>query len=102
MKKLQASYNNDANKIVEQASQEKNVIKNLNCLINLDMVTNNTKPEPDEPKTFTKTSNHPNANSCAKWQEVISKEFAIMNKQQIWHMTSKSLVPPNHRCLKKK
>ena len=35
MKKLQASYNNDANKIVKQATQKKNAIENLNFVINL-------------------------------------------------------------------
>ena len=54
MKKLQALYNDDANKIVEQATQEKSAIENLNFLINLAMVTTDTKPVPEEPKTFTK------------------------------------------------
>ena len=69
MKKLQASYNNNANKIVKQAKQEKGVIKNLNFLINLAMATSNTKPVPEEPKNFTKALNHPNGNSCTKWQK---------------------------------
>ena len=25
-----------------------------------------------------------------------------MNKEQVWHMTSKSLIPPNCRCMKNK
>ena len=33
MKKLQALYNNNANKIIKQAAQEKGTIKNLNFLI---------------------------------------------------------------------
>ena len=73
MKKLQASYNNDANKIIKQATWEKSAIENLNFLIDLDMVTTDTKPIPEEPKTFTKAWNHPNANSQAKWQESIKK-----------------------------
>ena len=66
MKKLQALYNNDATKTIKQATQEKSAIKNLNFLINLVMVTTDTKPIPEEPKTFTEAWNHPNANSQAK------------------------------------
>ena len=73
-----------------------------NFLIDLAMVTSNTKPVPEEPKTFNKAWDHPDANSWAKWQEVICKEFANMNKQQVWHMTSKSLMPSNCRCRKNK
>ena len=39
MKKLQALYNEDANKIIKEATQNKNAIKNLNFLIDLAMVT---------------------------------------------------------------
>ena len=63
IKKCQASSNDDANKIVEQATQEKSAIEHLNFLINLAMVTNDTKPVPEEPKTFNKAWDHPNANS---------------------------------------
>ena len=52
MKKLQASYNNDANKIVKQTTKEKTAIKKLNFLIDLGMVTSNTKHVPGKPKTF--------------------------------------------------
>ena len=58
-----ASYNDDAKKIVKQATQEKSAIKKLNFLINLAMVTTDTKPVPEEPNTFTKAWNHPSANS---------------------------------------
>ena len=102
MKKLQALYNDDANKIFEQAMQEKSAIENLNFLIDLVMVTTDTKPVPEELKTFTKAWNHPNASSCMKWQEAIKQEFDDMNEQQVWHKTSKSLMPPNCRCLKNK
>ena len=83
MKKLQASYNADANKIVEHATQEKSDIENLNFLVDLAMATSCTKPVPEEPKTFAKAWNHPNVNPCAKWQEAICKEFANMNKHQV-------------------
>ena len=63
MKKLQASYNNNANKIVEQATQEKSANKNLNSIIDLAVVTSSTKPVPKEPKTFNKAWDHLNANS---------------------------------------
>ena len=60
MKKLQALYNDHSNKIVKQATQEKNAIKNLNFSIVLAMVTNDTKPTTKEPQTFNKDWNHPN------------------------------------------
>ena len=102
MKKFQALYNDDANKIIEQATNEKSVIKNLNILIYLSMVNTNTEFVPEEPKTFTESWNHPNLNFHAKWHEAIKKEFANMNKQQVWHKIKKSLVPPNQRCIKNK
>ena len=92
MKRLQALYNDNANKIVKQ--------KKLYFLINFAMVTTDTKPVPEETKTFTKAWNHPNATSHAKWWEAMKKEFADMNKQQVWHKTSKVLCPPIKGVLK--
>ena len=43
MKKLQASYNEDANKLIEEATQDK-AVENVNFLINLAMVTADTMP----------------------------------------------------------
>ena len=54
MKKLQALYDNSANKIINKAMQEKSAMENLNFLINLAMVTNNIKSTHEEPKTFNK------------------------------------------------
>ena len=79
MKKLQASYNNDANKIVKQATQEKGTIENLNFLINMAMVFNNIKPTLEEPQRLNKAWNHPNKESHRKWQGAICKVFADMN-----------------------
>ena len=95
MQKLQVSYNDNANKIV-------NAIKNLNFLINLAMVSNNTKSTLEEPQTFNEAWTHPMEDSCNKWQEAICKEFAGINKQQVWWMTCKSLMPPNCKCIKNK
>ena len=53
--KKQASYNNNANKIIEQAVKAISAIKNLNFLIDLAMVTNNTKPVSEEPNTLNKS-----------------------------------------------
>ena len=91
---IQWEYNDDANKIIEQ--------ENLNFLIYLAIVTNDTKPIPEEPKTFNKAWDHPNKNSCKKWWEAIGKVFTNMNKQQVWCKTCKSLMPPNCRCETKK
>ena len=95
MKKLQALYNDDDHKIVKQAMNEKSAIKNLNFLINLSIVSTDTEPVPEEPKTFTQAWNYPNINSLAEWSEVIKKKFANMNKQQVWCKTRKSIMPPN-------
>ena len=65
MKKLQASYNNDANKIVKESAQEK-VKKKLNYSIHLAiiaMVAEDTKPTKDETKTFNIAWNHPDFES---------------------------------------
>ena len=65
MKKLQASYNNDATKVIKEATQVK-VSKNLNFLINLAMVTTDTMPVPEEPVSFIEAWNHPNTVSQEK------------------------------------
>ena len=83
MKKLQASYNDDSKKIVEQAMQKKGAIKNFNFLIDLAMVSNDIKSTLEKPQMFNKSWNHPNKESHRKWQEAICKEFMDMNKQQV-------------------
>ena len=101
MKKLQASYNDDANKIIKEATQDK-AVENLNFLVDLSMVITDIMSAPEEPATFNEAWNHFNANSREKWQEAIHNEFANMNKQQVWCRTSKSLMPPNWPCVKNK
>ena len=59
MKKMQASYNDDAKKIVLQAAKEKSAVKNLNFLIDLVMATNYTKPVPEQPKPSMKLGTMP-------------------------------------------
>ena len=93
MKKLQPSYNNDANKILKQVTQEKRAMEHLNFLNDLAMLYNDIKPTLKEPKTFNKVCNYPNKESLRKWQEVIYKEFTIMNKQQVWLRYLKVLCP---------
>ena len=66
------------------------------------MVTSDTKLVPEEPETFNKAWDNPNATSHMKLWKVFCKVFADTNKQQIWCMTSKSLVPPYCRCMKNK
>ena len=101
MKKLQASCNNDASKIVKEAAHEKNTKENFNIMIDLAMIASNTKPTKDEPWAFGKAWNHPNAESWSKWQETTLKEFNNMNKQQVWWKMHK-LMPPKCRCIKNK
>ena len=100
MKKLQALYNEDANKNMEEATQDK-AVKKFNFLIDLAMVTIDTMPVPEEPTTFAKAWNHPNASSHAKWKEAICKEFADMNKQKLWCKTTKTLIP-TQQCVRNK
>ena len=47
---MQDSYHDDANKIIKQAAQEKSAIENFNFLIDLAMVTNDTKPVHEDPE----------------------------------------------------
>ena len=82
MRKLQASYIDDTNKVIKEATQDK-AIENLKFLVDLAVVTTDTMPAPEEPATFNEAWNHPNANSQEKWQEAICKEFADLNKQQV-------------------
>ena len=62
VKKLQAFYNGNADKIVKDTTQVK-VSENLNFLIELAMVTTKTMLVPEEPASFNKACNHPDATS---------------------------------------
>ena len=64
------------------------------------MVTAKIIPVTQEPASFNEAWNHPDTTSREKWQEAIRKKFADMNKQQVWHKTTKSLIPPNWCCVK--
>ena len=44
------------------SNPQKSAIKNLNFLLDLAMVSNDTKPVPEEPKTFNEGWNQPNKN----------------------------------------
>ena len=59
------------------------------------MITTVLAPVPEEPTSFNEAWNHPDVTCHEKWQEVIHKEFADMNKQQVWQKTTKSLMPAN-------
>ena len=64
---LHALYNDNANKIIKEATQGK-VSKKLNFLIDLAMVTTETMPVHEEPVSFNEAWNHPNATSQEKWR----------------------------------
>ena len=102
MKKMQALYNSDANKIVKEAAQEKSANKSLIFLIDLAMVASNTKPTEDEAQTFNRAWSNPNLESCRKWHEAIGKEFKDRSKQQVWQKMHKNLMLLNCRCIKNK
>ena len=57
---------------------------------------------PEEPTSFDEAWNHPDVTCREKWRKAIHKEFADMNKQQVWQKTTKSLMPANRRCVKNK
>ena len=63
MKELQALNNNDSNKIVLEAAQEKSANEILNFLIDITMVASNTKSTKDEPYMFNEAWNHPHDES---------------------------------------
>ena len=88
MKKLQASYNEDATKIIEEGTNVKTT-ENLNFLIDLAMITTKSLPVPEEPTSFNEAWNHPDITCREKWREAICREFAGMNKQQVWRKTTK-------------
>ena len=73
-----------------------------NFLIDLDMVTTDTKHVPEEPKTFTEAWSHTNRNSQVKWQKVIKKDLLIWTSNRYDARQVKILCPPNHRCVKNK
>ena len=58
------------------------------------MVTNNTKPTLEETQTFNKACNHPNEDSQQNGKKQFAKQLTNMNKQQLWQMMHKSLMPP--------
>ena len=78
------------------------VSENLYFLIDLATITTKSVPVPSEPVSFNKAWNHPDATCQEKWKNAIHKEFTNMNKQQVWHKTTKSLMPPNRHCIKNK
>ena len=82
--------------------QEQYMIENLNFLVDLAMVSNDTRPTLKYLQMFNKAWNLPNEDSCKKWQGTIHKETADMNKQQVWQKMLKRLMPPNCRCIKDK
>ena len=62
MKKLQASYNNDSYKVVQEVAKEKNTSKNLTFLIDLAIATSSTMLTKDEPQMFHKAWSIPTKN----------------------------------------
>ena len=52
---------------LQASNKRKNSINNLKFLIDLAMVTNTTKPAPEEPQTFNKAWNHLNKDFHKKW-----------------------------------
>ena len=64
--KLQALYNDDTNKIVEDATHVK-VSENLNFFIDLAMITTESIPVPAEPASFNEAWNHLDVTSREKW-----------------------------------
>ena len=83
MKKMQALWNDNNKKVVEQTTEVKHSKENLIFFIDLAIVAENIKSTKDEPQAFNKAWNHPCHLSWRKWQVDIQKEFSKMKKWQV-------------------
>ena len=93
MKKQEASYNDDANKIVKEVvGKKKSKIFVIDLAIAI--VADDTKPPRMSPRYSTILSHEEHG--------TIQKEFDNMKKQHLWRKTYYSLMPPNFRCVQNK
>ena len=69
-------------------------ILKINDMINLNL------DDYDEPTTFAEAWNHPNQEKRKKWRMAIQKEFADMNKRQVWRKMKRRDMPNGRRCVK--
>ncbi len=53
-----------------------------------------------EPMAYQEAWNHPNLKQCMMGIEVIKKEFADMNKKQVWHKIKQDKIPKGRHCVK--
>ncbi len=53
-----------------------------------------------ELRTFQEAWNHPDLKQYMKWREAIRKEFADMNKQQVWRKVKCDKIPKGRHCVK--
>ena len=88
MKKLSTSYNEDADKVIEQLSRNTNTEAGRvngeneisNFLMDIAMIAKGLPDISDEPKSFQEAYNHPDPIKRRKWREAIRKEFRDMIK----------------------
>ena len=99
MKKLQASYNNDADKIIKEATQDK-LVKNSNFLIDLAMVTTDTIPVPEETVTFDAAWNLPMQTFMQNGKKPFAKSMLTLTSNRYGARQAKLLCPPINNVLK--
>ena len=101
MKKLQALFNENTNKIIKQATKEKSAIKNLNFLFYLAMVTNDTKPNLKNPQHSMKIVIIPTKTLAKQGKKQFTRNCQHKQATSMVHDTYKSYAP-YCSCIKNK
>ena len=76
MKQLEASFNPDASRMVEEAKGGNELLP----MAESSAIALNAHMELVEPRTFQEAWNHPDPEQYRKWREAIRKELGDMNK----------------------
>ena len=110
MKRLAASYNPVATRVVEKANEKSKNMDVVNFMIDLAVFAQTTgiKTElgsgrdEERPNTFREAWDHPNMEKRNKWRDAIKKEFNDMTKRGVWRKISRSEIPDGRTCVKSK
>ncbi len=89
MQNLEASFKPDALKMVAEAKGGNELLP----ISESSAIALSVCMELAEPRTFQEAWNHPDPERCMKWREAIRKEFADMNKQQVWRKVKQDKIP---------
>ena len=111
MKKLSASYNPEADKVIDritrgntniETGRDTTVVETANFLMDIGMIAKENHNDPEEPTSFQEAYNHPDPVQRKKWREAIKKELRDMIKRGVWRQIKRRDVPYNRRCVKNK